>query len=577
MRLPGIVLSITLLAGLAFGGTQSNFDTEQNTWTLSNGLIRASFQLTPEGFFLTQQISDLQSGDQWTASPNRPTSPIRLQADADLFDVQTKFFLIAQYAESVNPGGVRQFIVLQDVKGRARITVILDLFNDHPVLRYSLKYKNLTSAATHITWINMVPWTFDDLGKRYTAFRVNQWSVVAKPEDFQPLQTLLDTSGTSIEVYSGADGQQCSWLALRDSDQRGLFTGWEFDGRTKTTVRQDGSKGYVQFSSTVLDLNHPVESNSEFQVPNTFIGLFHGDWDEAGYRTQRFVASVLAKPAPDSKTFPYVSWDSWAYQGKIDEQILRRNADIAANLGIQLFSVDLIWARGVGDWYADPAKFPSGLGALSDYVHSLGMKFGLHFALPEAHPSSPLPQTNPDWSATDNSSYFGAASLCLSNQPTQDSLIQQGIRMIDDYHVDWILQDGQNMVKQCTKTTHTHDPADSNYANAVQGINAVVSAIQQARPNVYWENCENGGNMMTFNMVQNYVTSITNDASGSLASRLAVYGATYPFPPRYAERSIPESDGYTAYPTHSYRFGGPSPLLTHPPNLQPHPLPPPHP
>ena len=56
MRLSGIVLNITLLAGLAFGGAQSNFDPEQNTWTLSNGWIRASFQLTPDGFFLTQQI-----------------------------------------------------------------------------------------------------------------------------------------------------------------------------------------------------------------------------------------------------------------------------------------------------------------------------------------------------------------------------------------------------------------------------------------------------------------------------------------------------------------------------------------
>ena len=111
--------------------------------------------------------------------------------------------------------------------------------------------------------------------------------------------------------------------------------------------------------------------------------------------------------------------------------------------------------------------------------------------------------------------------------------------MIDEYHLDWILQDGENMVKECTKTTHTHDPADSNYANAVDGLNAVVPAIQEARPNVYWENCENGGNMMTFNMVKNYVTSITNDASGSLSSRRAVYGATYPFPPRYAERYMP--------------------------------------
>jgi alpha-galactosidase len=409
--------------------------------------------------------------------------------------------------------------------------------------------------------MNMVPWTFDDLGRRYTAFRVNQWSVVGKTGDFETSQSLLDSAGTAVEVYSGADGQQCSWLAVRDSEQRGLFAGWEFDGRTKTTVRQMASKGYVQFSSTVLDLNHPVEPDGEFRTPNAFAGVFHGDWDEAGYRTQRFVEAVLAKPMPEGNLFPYVSWDSWFYHQDIEENMLRRNADLAAAIGVQLFVVDLGWSRHIGDWYADPAKFPSGLGALADYVHSLGMKFGLHFALAEADAASPVLQSNPDWAASDPASYFGATGICLAHKPAQDWLVQQAVRMIDEYHVDWIVQDGQNMVKQCTKTTHTHDPADSNYANSVEGINAVVSAIQAQRPNVLWENCENGGQMMTFNMVKSYVTSATNDASGSLPSRLAVYGATYPFPPRYAERYMPPEDGLTPYATHSYRFGGPWVLM----------------
>lgn len=543
-----------------FGASQSNYDADQKLWTLTNGWIRASFQLTPDGYFLTRQISDLKTGDQWSASANRPTSPVRLQADADLFDAQSAFFLYGQSVDKLK-SGVRQSIVLEDIKGKAMITVIFEVYDNQPVLRYALKYKNLTSTTTHITWINMVPWTFDDLGRRYTAFRVNQWSVVAKPEDFQPLQTLLDTSGTAVEVYSGADGEQCSWLVLRDAKERGLFVGWEFDGRTKTTVRQDASKGYVQFSSTVLDLNHPVEIGAEFQVPNTFLGLFHGDFDEAGYRTQRFVEATLARTPPDPSMFPYVSWDSWAYQDQIDEQILRRNADIAAALGVQLFTVDLGWARSIGDWYADPAKFPSGLGALSDYVHSLGMKFGLHFALAGADGNSPVLQANPDWTATDPNSYFNSLPLCLSHKPAQAWIVQQAIRMIDEYKVDWILQDGQNMVKQCTKTTHTHDPGDSNYSNSVEGINAVVAAIQAARPQVSWENSENGGSMQTFNMVKSYVTSITNDASGALASRQAVFGATYPFPPRYAERYMPQSDGITPYTIHSYRFGGPWVLM----------------
>jgi alpha-galactosidase len=384
---------------------------------------------------------------------------------------------------------------------------------------------------------------------------VNQWLIDERPADFETLQTVLDTAGTPVLLTSGAKGQQCGWLAVRDGQLRGLFAGWEFDGRTKASVRHEGTDGHLELAASILDLNHPVEPGQEFSMPAAFVGLYHGDFDEAGYRTQRFVEAVLAKTPPD-KNFPYISWDSWGYERELDEATLRRNAELAAAAGVELFVVDLGWARGLGDWFADDSKFPSGLRALSDYVHSLGMKFGLHFALAEADPRSPVLQANPDWTADAAASFHGGVSLCLSNQPTKDWLVAQAIRMIDDYRVDWILQDGENMVKQCTKTTHTHHPADSNYANAVDGLNAVVAAIQAARPNVLWENCENGGNMMTFNMVKQYVTSITNDASGALSARRAVYGATYPFPPRYAERYMPGNEGLSAYVTNSYRFGG---------------------
>src|ERR1043165_130990 len=283
MRTTGIRLALLLglSAGRCLAASQAIFDQDQNQWTLNNGLIRAVFQLTPEGYFLTREISDLQSGDRWSASATRPSSPIRLQTDQDVFDASTAFQFLAQEVRVLTaPAGVWQCITLQDLNHRAQITVTFELYDSQPILRFGLRYKNLTGSPRHITSMNMVPWTFDDLGRRYTAFRVNQWSVVGKTGDFETSQSLLDSAGTAVEVYSGADGQQCSWLAVRDSEQRGLFAGWEFDGRTKTTVRQMASKGYVQFSSTVLDLNHPVEPEGEFRTPNAFAGVFHGDWDE---------------------------------------------------------------------------------------------------------------------------------------------------------------------------------------------------------------------------------------------------------------------------------------------------------
>lgn len=550
-----------LVAGVAFG-SQSTFNAATNTWTVNSGVIEASFRLTPEGSFLTQYFADLQTGNVWQTSATQPSSLIHLQTSTDVFDSHRQYTLLDHYQQPLTPSGVRQYIVLLDNNSAAQITVTVDVYDNQPVLRYSLRFRNLTAAPVYVTSADMLPFTFADNGMRYTAFRVNQWSMSGLPSDFEPMQTLLEPAGEAVEVSSGAHGQQCGWLAVRDSNMRGLFAGWEFDGRSKTTVLQQSNQGYLQFNSSILDLNHPVDPMSDFQVPYGFIGSFQGEFDEAGYRTQRFVESVLAKPMPDPTIFPYVAWDSWAFQQKFDENTLKQNADLAASLGVELFIVDLGWARSIGDWYEDPVKFPHGLAAVSDYVHSLGMKFGLHFALTEADPNSPVIQANPDWTSTESDNYMGAVSLCLSNQPTQDWLIQQGIHIIDDYHVDWILQDGENMVKQCTKTTHTHDAADSNYANSVQGLNAVVSAIQKARPNVLWENCENGGNMMTFNMVKRYVTSITNDASGSLPSRRAVYGATYPFSPRYTTRYMPAGDGVTSYSAHSYMFGGNWVLMT---------------
>lgn len=149
-----------------------------------------------------------------------------------------------------------------------------------------------------------------------------------------------------------------------------------------------------------------------------------------------------------------------------------------------------------------------------------------------------------------------AESLCLSHVPVRDWLIAETIRMIDEYGVGWIVQDGENMVKECRKTTHSHDPGDSNYSNSVNGLNYVIAEVQRRRPNTLRENCEDGGNMMTYNMVRRYVTSINSDNSGSLTTRKAVYGATYPFASQFTDRYMEDDAVLDAYVTRSSMYGG---------------------
>ena len=62
--------------------------------------------------------------------------------------------------------------------------------------------------------------------------------------------------------------------------------------------------------------------------------------------------------------------------------------------------------------------------------------------------------------------------------------------------------------------------------------------------------------MQTFQMVQQYATSIVNDNADFLVTRKSVYGATFPFPPRYTDRYM-EVTPWDSYRTRSHFFGGP--------------------
>jgi alpha-galactosidase len=85
---------------------------------------------------------------------------------------------------------------------------------------------------------------------------------------------------------------------------------------------------------------------------------------------------------------PPMGWNSWnkfACKG-INEKVVRESADqMAANgmkdAGYQYIVIDDCWQTGrdaTGNIVVDAEKFPTGIKALADYVHSKGLKFGIY-------------------------------------------------------------------------------------------------------------------------------------------------------------------------------------------------------
>lgn len=84
---------------------------------------------------------------------------------------------------------------------------------------------------------------------------------------------------------------------------------------------------------------------------------------------------------------PPMGWNSWGHFGcNVSETLVRQTADalVASGLreaGYQYVVIDDCWQVGRaadGVIQPDPARFPSGMKALADYVHAKGLKFGLY-------------------------------------------------------------------------------------------------------------------------------------------------------------------------------------------------------
>ncbi len=95
----------------------------------------------------------------------------------------------------------------------------------------------------------------------------------------------------------------------------------------------------------------------------------------------------LDTPKPKIAMTPPMGWNSWnKFQCNIDEGKVRAVADAMASSGMkdagyQYVVIDDCWQKSRaadGTIQADPDRFPSGIKALADYVHSKGLKFGLY-------------------------------------------------------------------------------------------------------------------------------------------------------------------------------------------------------
>lgn len=262
-------------------------------------------------------------------------------------------------------------------------------------------------------------------------------------------------------------------------------------------------------------------------------------------------------PADGEGLFPWIEHNAYfGYDLGFSARVLKRDVDLAASLGAEVFIIDAGWQVGAlekceivrefkdylvtaGEYRLDDvSRFPREEISFKDfarYVHAKGLKFGLWFCPFNIDPHKKT-DWRPEWLSGDD------RVLCAADRQAANWALEKISRIITDYHVDFLKFDCQT-ARVCSNPSHdtTRDFGEKVYAiPAYYGYTDLINKLRSRFPRALIEANPNIG----------HVQAATDDFDLSpAAARVELYKARFHNPPRYTAQYLmlepPAEKGWT--------------------------------
>lgn len=241
------------------------------------------------------------------------------------------------------------------------------------------------------------------------------------------------------------------------------------------------------------------------------------------------------------------SWEGLYFD--YDEKTIYKLAQQSAQLGVKLFVLDDGWFggkyprindhAGLGDWEANPARFPDGLASLVAKITSLevtnkpnrqaksqNLKFGLWVEPEMVNRNSSLYEKHPDWvlSAGNYPSTETRHQLVLNLAlpEVQDFIIESVSRILQTMPVTYVKWDNNRGMHE--------SPTPSNCHAYILGLYRVFDTLTRQFPDILWEGCASGGGRFDPGVLYFFPQSWTSDNTDALDRLQIQFGTSVVYP-----------------------------------------------
>lgn len=432
---------------------------------------------------------------------------------------------------------------LVDKKSGAKITLFYSIFRDFPVVARHVCVHNggnakftLTCAMSasldlpddnwelltltgawarecHVNTRRLVPGTRASVASRYgeSSHYANPFIALKRPETREGSG---DVYGFSL-VYSG------NFLAETEVDPYGCL-------RVRIGINPEGF---------VWEL----PPGASFVTPEAVLA-----WSGAGLSGlsdayHEFYRTRLARGEWRDKARPVLlnNWEGTYF--KFTEERLLDIAKAAGDLGIELFVLDDGWfgkrdsdTCSLGDWKANAAKLPDGIGGLAKKIVTRGLKFGLWIEPEMVSEKSELFARHPDWAigipgrprTEERHQYV----LDFSRPEIVDYLFMVLSDLLGNADISYIKWDMNRALTEPFSLALAPSRQGEFFHRYCLGVYSLYERLITKFPHILFESCSGGGGRFDPGMLYYAPQAWTSDDSDAIERLKIQWGASLCYP-----------------------------------------------
>ncbi len=254
----------------------------------------------------------------------------------------------------------------------------------------------------------------------------------------------------------------------------------------------------------------PLKKGESFETPEAVLTYSDQGLNKLSQSFHDFINHHIT-PRQFQETKRLVALNSWeAFFFKYNHKKLKGLANQASHLGVELFVLDDGWfgtrnddTQGLGDYDVNYKKLPKGLNGIADYVHKLGMKFGLWFEPEMVNPESKLFRSHPEYAIQIEGRIPSVGRnqlvLDLCNHKVRDYIVEQISLILETTEIDYIKWDMNRHIADMY-SSYVEDQG-MFFHSYILGLYDILNRITTKYPQVIIESCSSGGNRYDLGML----------------------------------------------------------------------------